>query len=86
MRGAGRWDPVQALELEGQLVGTLGCPYIISRRQGFRTRLVPCGAQATLYRFAEPYGYRSYCEEDHVCVLSHHSLPGLMPRRKGPTD
>lgn len=86
MKGASRWDPVAVLALEGTLVGTLGCPYMVESRRIFRRRMAPCGAQATLYRFEEPYGYRSYCEEGHVCVLSQHSIPGYMPNRKRVTD
>lgn len=86
MKGAARWDPVAVLELEGKLVGTLGCPMVVQTRRVWRKTSAPCGAQATLYRFDDPYGYRSYCEEGHVCVLGEHSIPGLVPQRKGLTD
>jgi hypothetical protein len=85
MKGASRWDPVGVLNLPGTLLGLLDCPYMIAPRRG--TKLVACGAQATLYRFPDPYGLRSYCEEDHVCVLSQHSTAALVvPHRKGRTD
>ncbi len=78
-------DPVEQLELTGKLVGYLGCPYMLVQRR-WRSTFSACGAQATLYRFEAPYGLRSYCEEDHVCVLSELSIPGLHPNRKGRTD
>lgn len=88
MKGAARWDPVAVFDLEGQLVALIGCPYMIKSR--FRwpgaSPFQACGAQASLYRFPDPFGFRSYCEEDHVCVLSQYSIPGLLPRLKGPTD
>lgn len=86
VRGATTADPVEALELEGKVVLAIPCPYMVDSIRRWGPRHVACGAQALLYRFPEPYGFRSYCEENHVCVLSPHSIPGLVPQRKGLTD
>jgi hypothetical protein len=49
-------------------------------------RGVACHEQAMLYKYPEPYGYRSRCEDGHVVVLAATQLPGLIRSLKGPTD
>ncbi len=86
MKGVHRLDPVAKLDLEGRLAGMIDCPYMVTVKRWRSAATRPCGAQASLYVFPEPYGLRSYCEEDHVCALSPLMIPVLMPGRKGPTD
>lgn len=76
-------DPVDALGLVGELAGSVPCPYMIPSRWGKGRE---CGAQALLYRYPDPYGYRSRCEDGHVVVLGKHSVPGLFRPLRGATD
>lgn len=91
MKGATRWDPVGVLKLEGTLVGFMACQewYEYGRfgQPKRRTNAKgPCGAQASLYRFQFPYGYRAYCEEGHVCVFGEHSTQGFGYDPPGASD
>lgn len=81
-------DPVDLLELRGEIVQSLPCPYMVQTgKRGSRVVGEPCGAQAVLLRFPDPYGYRARCEEGHVVVLAATQIPGLYHRGlKGTTD
>jgi hypothetical protein len=45
-----------------------------------------CGQQAFLFRYPDPYGLRSRCEDGHVEIMSPKSIPGFYQSLKGPTD
>ena len=82
-------DPVELLKLPAELVAAIPCPYMIEyRRPNTNGRVYgnPCGMQALLYRYQEPYGYRSRCEEGHVVVLAATQIPGLWQDLKSDTD
>lgn len=80
-------DPVDILGLHGEIVQSLPCPYMIpTGRRGKHLAGEPCGAQAILLRFPEPYGYRARCEDGHVVVLAPTQIPGLYRSLKGVTD
>jgi hypothetical protein len=82
-------DPVDVMGLHGELVQAIPCPYML--RDGSRwgiPRGHPCGQQALLFRYPDPYGYRSRCEDGHVMVLALTQVPGLYQSQvlKGETD
>lgn len=79
-RGAHKLDPITVMALPAKLVAGLACP----QRLGYHKPL--CGAQALLYRFPDPYGFRSYCDDDHVCILSPLAIEGLFHDPKLRTD
>lgn len=81
-------DPVDVLELPGELVASIPCPFMLARPGPGRARdrCEACGEQALLYRYPDPYGYRSRCELGHVLPLAPTQIPGLVQQLKGETD
>ena len=79
-----RWtDPVDLLRLEGTLIGSMPCPHMYGKSLRDRRK---CGQQAFLFRYPDPYGLRSRCEDGHVEIMSPKSIPGFYQSLKGPTD
>jgi hypothetical protein len=77
-------DPVVAMGMgDGELVGTLPCPYMIQERY---KRPRACGEQAFLFRYPVPFGLRSRCEDGHEVPLPPTAIPGLLRPMKRATD
>lgn len=77
--------------MKGDLVGVIRCPHVVpgvptAGGLSPRRRPHPCGETATLVKFPDPFGHRSYCEEGHVEVFGLYSIPGSLVAIKGPTD